>query len=126
MSGCSLDYMRAASYFRIQTADRNVGDLLDPAQQISRHWSEDEVRDQPGVSVCASLEDLARYLATSGIPFGSGEWVIVELLGERTEARGCDAADGELLVLPYEIVSVVPMGDEFYEMVGAAFDEMES
>lgn len=114
------------SYFRIQTADRNVDDLLDPANHTSHHWGNYEDMDRPGVSVCATRDDLARYLAGSGIPFGLGEWVIVELAGEHTDVRGCDAETGELLIRPTAIVAVTPADDEFYELVGEHFDAMEA
>ncbi|MET7395635.1 hypothetical protein ABZS66_19305 [Dactylosporangium sp. NPDC005572] len=112
------------TYFRIQTADRDPADLLDPEHQISGHWSNIESMDRPGVSVCASREDLARYLAGAGIPFGVGEWVLVELRGERSDVADYDAAFGALLVHPTEIVAVAPLDDEFYDLVGAAYDAM--
>lgn len=115
---------RTETYFRIQTADRDVNELLDPTEQQTRAWqNEDLVQD--GVSVCEDLDALAHYLGAGpgqGIPFGSGEWVIVELAGERMFERGHDAEYGEILVRPEEIVSVSPMSDEFFEMIGAAFE----
>lgn len=112
------------SYYRIQTADRDVNELLDPTEQQSRAWQNEDIV-QDGVSVCDSLESLADYLGAGpgqGIPFGAGEWVIVELAGTLMFTDGHDADYGELLVRPTEIVSVHPMDDEFFEMIGAAFD----
>jgi hypothetical protein len=111
------------SFYRIQTADRDVADLLTTEGQVSHYWGQfDEVVE--GVSVCESLEDLAQYLAGagSGIPFGDGEWVIVELEGDRLATVATDAAYGEALIRPTAIVSVAPMGDEFFDMIGAAID----
>lgn len=120
-----LVYMRQ-TYYRIQTADRDVKDLLDPENQTSGHWSNIESMDRPGVSVCAAREDLAAYLAGAGIPFGAGEWVLVELRGDRSGVADYDAQFGVLLVHPTEIVNVGPLDDEFYALINAAYDAMES
>jgi hypothetical protein len=111
-------------YYRIQTADRDVNDLLDPTEQVSRAWHRDDL-DREGVSVCESRQELAAYLATvgSGIPYGQGEWVVVELTGTLSDATPLDAEAGELLVHPTQIISVTPMDDEFFEMIAAALDE---
>lgn len=115
------------SYYRVQTADRDPADLIDAERtQKSYAWFAPESWDRPGVSVCASLEELATYLAQSGVPYGAGEWVIVELLGDEVEGvMGNDAEYGELLVWPTEIVSVRPMDAEFFDMIGAAYDKLE-
>lgn len=112
----------SSRYFRIQTADRDANGLLDPEQQTSEAWNGHESLTRRGVSVCESLEDLATYLATdgSGIPYGSGAWVIVELEGERSRDTAVDP--GETLIIPTRIASTRPMGEEFFEMIGAAFD----
>jgi hypothetical protein len=112
------------TYFRIQTAGREITDLLDPTEQVSRAWHRDDL-DRDGVSVCDSLETLAAYLASagSGIPYGAGEWVIVEVSGTPSCATPLDAEYGEMLVHPTEIVSVLPMDDAFFEMIAAAYEE---
>lgn len=114
------------TYYRIQTADRDTADLLDPANQVSYHWNNIESEDytRVGVSVCESREALAAYLAQSGIPYGDGEWVIVELDGEVSDDDPYDAEYGEILVHPIEIVSVTEMDDEFFELIGAAYDSL--
>lgn len=112
------------SYFRIQTADRDPADLLVVENQTSFGWYAPESYDRTGVSVCDSREALAAYLAESGIPYGSGEWVVVELIGDLSTDTPCDAEFGELLVHPTEIVSVAPMDDEFFDLIGAAYDAM--
>lgn len=117
--------MKQTTYFRIQTADRDVAELLNPELQVSGNWNNLESYTRTGVSVCESREDLATYLAQSGIPFGSGEWVIVEVGGHLSDDDPCDAEYGEILIHPTEIVSVSPMDDEFFELIGAAYDALE-
>jgi hypothetical protein len=112
------------TFFRVQTADRDVQDLIDPARgQMSYSWFGPESYDQPGVSVCASLRGLAEYLAHSGVPYGVGDWVIVELEGEEIYgSTPMDAEYGEILVYPTEIISVRPMDEAFFAMIGEAYD----
>lgn len=114
------------TYFRAQTADRDTADLIDPAQgQVSYSWHGPESYDRPGVSACESLDALVAYLAQSGIPIGVGEWVIVEM--EADEIDGADPMDadcGEVLVYPTAIVSVRPMDDDVYALIGAAYDSI--
>jgi hypothetical protein len=111
------------SFYRIQNADRDATDLLDPENWVSYHWNERDEDARPGVSVCASIDDLAAYLAGAGIPIGLGDWVIVELDGDRRQdVTAYDAQFGELLINPTEILSVRPAGDEFYQLIGAAYD----
>jgi len=119
----------STSYYRIQSAGRDVQELLDVEAQTSEAWNGREELTRSGVSVCDSLESLAAYLAGagSGIPYGVGEWVIVELAADRHSADiPCDAADGERLVYPTAIVSVRPMDDEFFDLIGAAYDAQNS
>lgn len=111
------------TYYRVQTADRDPADLLDPEYQVSSHWNNIESYDRVGVSVCESLEDLAYYLAQSGIPYGNGQWVIVELDGYLSDDDPYDAEDGEILIHPTVIVSVEDMDDEFFDLIGAAYQE---
>lgn len=114
------------TYFRVQTADRDVADLIDVERgQISFSWNGPESYDRPGVSVCESLDALVTYLAQSGIPIGCGEWVVVEIEGD--EIPGSDPMDaeiGEILVYPTSIVSVRPLDDEIFDMIGAAYDAL--
>ena len=110
----------STTYFRTQTADRDATDLLVTENQTSTAWSNDELTTE-GVSVCDSLDALAYYLATDGqgIPIGSGDWVIVELEGETADHTG---HDGERLVHPTRIVTISPMDDDFYALIGAHYD----
>jgi hypothetical protein len=120
---CRVVYM-TATYFRVQSADRDPADLLDPEHQVSRAWHRDDI-DQDGVSVCESPEDLARYLVTAGegIPFGAGRWVVVELRGDLVLGRSHDEDHGERLIRPTEIVSVQPL-DTLDDLISAAYDEI--
>lgn len=114
--------MSSSRYYRIQTTNRNTNDLLDASEQVSRDWT-DEESAQDGVSVCESLEDLAAYLAGpgAGIPYGDGDWSIVEIEGAYL-GRGQD--DGEHLIRPTAIVSISEMDDAFYDTIGAAYDAL--
>lgn len=112
------------TYYRIQSADRDVELLLDPAAQTSEAWNGDESLIRQGVSVCDSLEDLAQYLVTDGdaIPYGDGEWVVVELEGTLSTDTALDA--GETLIHPTRIVSVEPIEDQLLPLVDAAYDAL--
>ena len=111
-------------YYRIQTADRDVADLLDPEQQWSYSWCDEEREPRHGVSVCDSIEALATYLAQCGIPYGDGEWVVVEVEGTFSRDEDEDAHLGALLVHPTAIVSVSPMGEGMFDLIGAAYDRL--
>lgn len=113
------------TYFRVQTSDRDPQDLLDPEHQISRAWHREDL-DRTGVSVCASLEELAAYLAGpgSGIPYGLPDWVLIELRGDISDDQPLDAEHGELLIHPTEIVSVQPIPDSFFDLISAAYDNL--
>lgn len=115
-----------ASYFRVQSPDRAATDLLDPEHQTSNAWHRDDL-ERAGVSVCDSRESLATYLAGvgSGIPYGSTGWVLVELAGDVSDDTPLDAEYGEYLVHPTEIISVAPIDDEFFELIGSAYDALE-
>ncbi len=107
------------TYFRIQAADRDVTDLLDP-EHVSYSWDSEEVYDL-GTSTCRSLEDLASYIVRTGIPFGLGEWVIVEVAGDAKPGR--DAHMGEWLVQVDEVMSVREFDDEFYALIDQACEK---
>lgn len=110
------------TFWRIQSANREVADLLH-TEQTSHYWGRADL-DQTGVSVCETRDDLARYLATAGqgIPIGAGDWVLVELTGDLLDTA-IDADAGELLIQPTAIISVTPADDDFYELIGAYYEE---
>jgi len=109
------------SYFRIQTTDYDPAELLEEGQ-VSTSWSNGT--DRAGKSVCASREELATYLVQSGIPFGSGSWILVELDGYLSDEEDEDAHLGALLVHPTKIISVEPLEDSFFDEIDAAADEL--
>lgn len=108
------------SWYRVQSADRDTADLLDPEQQWSESYCTDRVRH--GVSVCGDLDTLADYLAETGIPFDE-TWVLVELDGCLSDEQDEDHHLGCRLVLPDEIIKVsaiAPVLDRIYEILDAA------
>lgn len=112
------------TYFRVQDGNRSLDQLLDP-DQVSGYWGRSDL-DRPGVSVCESIEALARYLAGTGIPYGLPGWVLVELEGEEIDgADAVDAADGEVLIRPTRVVSSQLIPDELFEEIGRIYEESE-
>lgn len=112
------------TWFRVQPANRDATALLE-AGQNSRTWDNDTRFEQTGVSVCASLEDLAWYLGNDGqgipVDMDFGTWVIVELTGDLLGA-GQDRT--ESLIQPTAVVSVTPIDDEFRAMVDAFYTDL--
>lgn len=110
----------STSYYRIQSADRDATTLLDPEQQWSMSYRPGgDVRH--GVSVCESIEDLADYLAHSGVTF-EWDWNLVEVTGPLSDERDEDHDLGARLILPDTIVSVEPMTDRLADLIIAAAD----
>ncbi|UWZ37469.1 hypothetical protein Drose_04090 [Dactylosporangium roseum] len=108
----------AQTYFRVQSGDRDVNDLLDPGCQFSHPWSGGG-RSQVGVSVCDSIDDLALYLASHlgcGIPVREG-WVIVEVEADLIPGARPVDPEFETLVRPTAIVSVRPVDAEFLALI---------
>jgi hypothetical protein len=111
------------SFYRVQPADRDTAELLDPTHQFSHAWSNAPWATREGVSVCDSVEDLAMYLAThlaSGIPLSSDGWVIVELDGDVIPGSQPNEPEFESLIRPTAIVSVRPVDDEFMAQIAQA------
>lgn len=102
------------SYYRIQPAHYDTAALLDPEMQWSYSYCNDDVRH--GVSVCDSIEELAAYLAQTGIEWDPS-WVIVEVAGTWSDETDQDAHLGARLVIPTEVLSVRPIDDAFLDMV---------
>lgn len=137
---------------RIDSATRDLNELLDPTWWISSQWGGDTMRDckgcedcteeegyryekhwtcggarevedtRYGISVCRDEDDLIDYLATVGADMD--DCVLVELKGDYSDDEGHDAHLGEELILPTEIVSVAPVTDEFIAAVFARIDEI--
>lgn len=102
--------------YRVQSADRDVQELLDPEMQFTISWNNGD--EQEGISVCYSLGELQEYLATQGecIPVEAGSWVIVKLSGDELDATGHDE---EMLICPDEIHSVTPVTQEWIDEIDA-------
>lgn len=110
------------SYFRVQHPNRP--DILNPENQTSESYnpgSEDDIRT--GISVCDSREELAEYLAQSGIPF-EDDWELIECDGYHADDQDEDAHLGARLIHPTEIISRETIGDGFIEEIFAAYDEL--
>ena len=110
------------SYYRIQTSAYPVEMILDPEHQTSENYSNPE-DIRAGKSVCASVEDLAEYLDQTGIPFDDS-YLLVEVDGYASDDEDADAHMGAMLIHPTRIVSAEPLSDEFFEMIGEAFDNL--
>lgn len=111
------------TYFRIQPADRP--NILDPENQTSTSWNDlgDDDRIRRGVSVMWDRDDLAEYLAQSGIPFTS-DWELLEVEGYPSEDEDEDAALGAELIIPTAIISREPLSDGFEDEILAAADRI--
>jgi hypothetical protein len=104
------------TYYRLQDADRDPAELLDPDHQWSSDWS--DINDpRQGVSVCATPYALTSYFAARAescdydADFLS-TLVMVEVEAILAEEEDQDAAEGALLVIPTRIVSATPLDDD--------------
>ena len=111
------------TYFRIQPADRP--NILDPENQTSTSWNDlgDDDRIRRGVSVMWDRDDLAEYLAQSGIPFTS-DWELLEVEGYLADDEDEDADMGVDLIIPTAIVSRELLSDGFEDEILAAADRI--
>jgi len=117
------------TWFRVQHADRDVCELLDSGYCFSHAWSGDPGDTREGVSVCATLAELAEYLASpisAAITVGEGNWMIVELAGDPIPGARPIDPEYEHLVRPSAIVAVRPVDDEFLAMIAAASAWLDS
>lgn len=105
--------------YRIQSASRPVETLLDPEQQYSFPMDQDDEMVRHGVSGCATLADLAAYIACYAIEAPAP--VLVRITGPASEDTPCDEEDGEVLVLPTS-AEVVEDDEAFFELVGDLVD----
>ena len=110
------------SYYRIQTSAYPVEMILDPEHQTSENYSNPE-DIRAGKSVCASIEDLAEYLAQTGIPFDDS-YLLVEVEGYASDDEDADAHMGAMLIHPTRIISAELLSDEFFEMINEAFENL--
>lgn len=108
------------SYYRIQDADRDPAELLDPAHQWSENWGGGSDPKQ-GISVCANEDVLAEYFAARRDCGYDADFlstlVLVELDGDETGEDDEDASEGALLVFPTRIISVRPLPADMVETI---------
>ena len=87
--------------YRFQDKNRSIDALLDPEQQYSYSWDlslEETDAVRQGISACASLADLAAYVACSDIQANDPGLLLLE--GTESKDTPLDADQGEVLVLP--------------------------
>jgi len=138
------------SFYRIQDAGRDPRALLDPATWTSTTWNEttrpcdcdggftgwgdDEAEctacdgtgtlteaPRRGVSCCRTITELARYMEqAAGDLRGT---VLIELGGDVSEDDDFDAPAGAILILPGQVISVIPVADVEDFAAQLAWDE---
>ena len=105
--------------YRIQSASRDVNDLLDPEQQFSFPMDGDDALVRHGVSGCLTLADLAAYVACYAVLTASP--VLVRIEGPLSDDVPYDEEDGEVLLLPTS-ADVVEDDDAFFDLVSDLVD----
>lgn len=110
------------SFYRIQSNRRPVESILEADNQFSINYC-DAADVRAGKSVCGSVEELAEYLAQTGIPFDD-TYLLVELDGYASDDNDADAHMGAVLVHPTRIISAETLTDEFFDMIGEAYDAL--
>lgn len=110
---------QTATAYRIQAADRDLNDLLDPEQQLSFPMDEDDEQVRRGVSGCQTLADLAAYIACYAIQAPCP--VLVRITGPLSDDTPCDEADGEVLLLP-TTAEIISDDAKFFDLVSDLTD----
>ena len=105
--------------YRLQDENRNINDLLTPELWMSCPMDNDDDKVRHGVSGCASLAELAAYIACNAIE--AAYPVIVKIEGDLSDDEPLDADQGEFLYLPTS-AEVIEDDDEFFEIVGDLVD----
>lgn len=120
-------------FYRIQSAGRDAQALLDPTSWESRCYGGGTWIDDPetgesvedvrrGISSCASVEDLAAYIAGSAIEWGIDP-VLLEMEADIADDDDHDADRGAVLVWPTRIATVTDLDDtDFYDRINAILD----
>lgn len=107
-------------FYRIQSADRNVNELL-AADATSASYI--DCSERAGVSVMTDLETLAAYVAQGCLPLDPHNSVLVTLDGEWSDEEDEDADLGAHLVHPTKIIKVEALESTgFFDMVDAILD----
>lgn len=104
------------TYYRLQDADPDPAELLDPDHQWSSDWS-DITDPRRGVSVCATPYALGLYFSARAASCDYdadflATLVMVEVEATLSDEDDLDAAEGALLVIPTSIVSATPLDDD--------------
>lgn len=108
-------------FFRIQAPNVPAETLIDPDRMSENYNGRDEDH-RAGTSVCRSLEELATYLAQSGVQFAA-DWNVIECDGDYSEDIPCDADMGEVLIHVDRIINVWSMDEiDFHTMISDAYD----
>lgn len=110
---------QAATAYRIQAADRDLTDLLDPEQQYSFPMDGDDEKIRRGVSGCETLSDLAAYIASHAIEAHCP--VLVRITGPLSDDTPCDEDDGEVLLLPTG-AEIISDDNDFFALVSDLVD----
>ena len=96
-------------YYRVQPRTDDPQDLLRPGR-LSHMWTDATDDPRRGVSVMANLDDLHRYVVRRNATLAGN--VVVTLRGRPSEDEARDAAVGEELIHPTEVVSVDDLDEE--------------
>ena len=122
------------TYYRIHSGDRDHAGICDKAQWESRQYGTERFIEDTetgelvediryGVSACESIEDLASYVAQSGIEVSDP--VIVAFEADLADDEDHDADLGAVLTFPRRIIGVydegTPEWDAFDAGIEAAF-----
>jgi len=111
------------TYYRLQSGDYDPERLLDPDEQYTEPWGEDEsVRE--GVSVFPEVDGLYRYMIGRDADLDE-DMVLVALEGPPSEDRDFDADEGARLIKPTRIVAVRPIDLERVEQLRAEMSQQE-
>lgn len=108
------------SFYRLQDADRDATELLDPAHQWSEQWGGNS-DPRRGISVCGTEGALADYFAARRDCGYDAEFLstlaLVELDGDLADDEDHDAAEGALLIIPTRIVATGPVPAELVDAI---------
>ncbi|MHC9962466.1 hypothetical protein ACQX2J_01210 [Corynebacterium diphtheriae] len=107
------------TYYRIQAADRP--NILDEENQYSYSWNDQGAEPRHGISVMRWRDDLAEYIAQTGIQWDE-TWEFIEVAGNPADDEDEDAHMGALLIIPTEIISREPITDGFMDEIFEAFE----
>ena len=110
------------SYYRIQ---REAPETLLDGPQVSHSWNDlgDDARARAGKSVTDSREELAEYIAQTGITF-EDSWYLIELDGTPSDDVDEDAHLGARLIHPTRILAVETLGDAFASEILDAYEAL--